>query len=261
MSSTSLDGRLALVTGGGRGAGAAIAQALARAGAAVVVTARTAAEIDAVAERLRAAGSRAWSWTCDVSSEASVAALTETVAAQAGPVDILVNNAGIARAAPLARITLDDWNTLLGVNATGTFLCTRAFLPAMAARGWGRVVNIASTAGLSGDRYIAAYAASKHAVVGFTRSVAAEVAAHGVTVNAVCPTYLDTPMTEASIDRVVEVTGRSRADALEALIGRTPQRRLISPDEVAATVRFLCSDDARGITGSAVALDGGELRR
>ncbi len=261
MSTPQLRGRIALVTGGGRGAGAAIAEALAREGAAVVVTARTETEIGEVAARLREQGARAWAWPCDVGDEASVAALASTVEKEAGAVDILVNNAGIAHAAPISRTTLDDWQRLWRVNATGAFLCTRAWLPGMTERGWGRIINIASTAGLSGDRYISAYAASKHAMIGLTRSVAAEVAAKGVTVNAVCPTYLDTPMTEASVTRVVETTGRTREDALAALLARTPQGRLVTPEEVAGAVVFLCSDAARGMTGSTITLDGGELRR
>jgi NAD(P)-dependent dehydrogenase (short-subunit alcohol dehydrogenase family) len=176
-------------------------------------------------------------------------------------VDILVNNAGVAHAAPLARTSVSDWERLMRVNATGTFLCTRTWLPGMAERGWGRVINIASTAGLAGDRYISAYAASKHAVVGFTRSVAAEVAARGVTVNAICPTYLDTAMTEGSVARIVETTGRSREEARAALAARSPQGRLITPEEVAAAVVYLCGEPARGITGATLTIDGGELRR
>lgn len=261
MTTRPLDGRRALVTGGGRGAGAAIAEALAGAGAAVVVSARTAAEIDAVAARVREAGGRAWAFRCDVADETGVAALARAVEAEAGHVDILINNAGIALAAPLAKTSLADWQRVMTVNATGTFLCTRAWLPGMVARGWGRVVNIASVAGLSGDRYIAAYAASKHAVVGFTRAVAAEVAAKGVTVNAICPTYLETAMTEETLARITSTTGRSREDALAAIVARSPQQRLITPAEVAAAVLYLCGDDARGVTGESLVIDGGELRR
>ena len=190
----------------------------------------------------------------------SVADLAGAIA-ELGPVDILVNNAGIALGAPLAKTSLEEWQRVMDVNATGTFLCTRAWLPAMAARGWGRVVNIASTAGLSGDRYMSAYVASKHAVVGFTRAVAAEVAGKGVTVNAVCPGYLETDMTEGTLNTIVETTGRSRAEALEAIVSRSPQKRLVSADEVAAAVLYLCGEGARGITGTSLVIDGGELRR
>lgn len=261
MIGATLQGRTAIVTGGGRGAGAAIAEALANAGAGVVVASRTMAEVAAVAARLTAAGGRAWAFRCDVADAGSVAALARAAADHAGTIDILINNAGIAFASPLAKTSLDDWQRVLAVNATGTFLCTRTWLPDMAARGWGRIVNIASTAGLSGDRYIAAYAASKHAVVGFTRAVAAEVAGKGVTVNAVCPSYLDTDMTQATLDGITATTGRDRAAALQAIVERSPQKRLVTPAEVAAAVVFLCGEQARGITGESMVIDGGELRR
>lgn len=261
MFTQSLSGRTALVTGGGRGAGAAIAAALAKAGAAVLLAARSKPEIEATAQRIAAAGGRAWALPCDVTDPASVDALAHSAAELAPRIDILVNNAGTSFAAPLGRTSLDDWQRVLNVNATGTFLCTRTWLPGMVAAGWGRIINIASIAGLSGDRYISAYAASKHAVVGLTRSVAAEVAGAGVTVNAVCPGFLDTPMTEASLDRIMSATGRDRESALEALTSRSPQKRLITPEEVAGAVVFLCSEQARGITGECVVIDGGELRR
>jgi len=261
MNAPTLTGRTALVTGGGRGVGAAIAEALAHAGATVLVAARTKSEVDAVAGRLVAGGARSWAFRCDVSDPASVAALAHAASAAAGPIDILVNNAGIALAATVAQTSLDDWQQVMGVNATGTFLCTQAWLPEMLVRGWGRIVNIASTAGLSADRYISAYAASKHAVVGFTRAVAAEVASKGITVNTVCPTYLETDMTQTTLDRIAERTGRDRAAALQAIIDRSPQKRLVTPEEVAAAVLFLCGDHARGITGESLVIDGGELRR
>ena len=175
--------------------------------------------------------------------------------------DILVNNAGIAMAAPLVRTSLADWQRLLDVNATGAFLCTRAFLPSMFERGWGRIVNIASTAAISADRYIGAYAASKHALLGLTRAAAAEAATSGVTVNAVCPGFLRTDMTAESVARVAAATGRTPDEAQAAIAARNPQRRLIEPDEVAAAVAYLCSDAARGVNGASLLLDGGELRR
>jgi NAD(P)-dependent dehydrogenase (short-subunit alcohol dehydrogenase family) len=161
------------VTGGGRGAGAAIARQLATAGAQVVVAARSAAEIEAVAAALRAGGGRAEALVCDVADPQAIEQLCERVGRVCGRVDILVNNAGVATAAPLGRTTLDEWNTLLRVNATGAFLCMKAWVPAMVRANWGRVINIASTAALTGERYIAAYAASKHALLGLTRAVAA----------------------------------------------------------------------------------------
>ncbi len=171
-----LAGRGAVVTGAGRGIGLAVARALAGAGAAVVVAARTRDAIEAVATELRAAGGQAWGVSCDVTDLADVQALARAAETHLGHVDILVNNAGVSHSAPLQRTTLADWNRILTVNATGTFLCSQAFLPRMVERRWGRVVNIASVAGLRGGKYIAAYSASKHAVVGFTRSAAAEVA-------------------------------------------------------------------------------------
>lgn len=256
-----LDGRAAVVTGGGRGIGAAIARELAGAGASVLVAARTESEVERVASEMRASGARAFGAVADVTDPAAVAKLKEVALERLGRVDILVNNAGAAHSAPVERIALDDWQRLLAVNATSTFLCTQAFLPGMLERRWGRVVNVASIAGLSGGRYIAAYSAAKHAVIGFTRSVAAEVAQFGVTVNAVCPGYVDTPMTQESIRRIMEKTGRSREQALAAILETTPQRRLITPEEVAAAVLALCLDSARGINGHALVIDGGALGR
>jgi NAD(P)-dependent dehydrogenase (short-subunit alcohol dehydrogenase family) len=260
-SNASLAGRTALVTGGGRGAGAAIAARLAAHGAAVIVAARTREEVDRVAAALRGTGAHANAATCDVSSEESVAELAAYARQTYGRIDILVNNAGVAMAAPLVRTSLADWRRMLDVNATGAFLCMKAFLPAMLDARWGRVVNVASTAAVSADRYIAAYAASKHALVGLTRAAAAETAAQGVTVNAVCPGFLNTDMTAQSIARVAAATGRTSEQALETIASRNPQKRLIDPEEVAAAVAYLCTDAAQSINGTSMVLDGGELRR
>jgi 3-hydroxybutyrate dehydrogenase len=254
-----LDGRGAVVTGGGRGIGAAVARALAAAGARVVVAARTADEVEGVAKEIVGEGGAAWPARVDVTDPTSVDALAETARARLGAVDVLVNSAGIAHSAPLGRQTLEDWERVFAVNVTGTFLVTKAFLPAMMERGWGRVVNLASVAGLSGARYIGAYAASKHAVVGFTRSIAAEAAPRRVTVNAVCPGYVDTALTGASIARIVERTGMTEAEARDAILATSPQHRLIEPDEVARTVTWLCEDQARGVNGQAIVIDGGGL--
>jgi 3-hydroxybutyrate dehydrogenase len=253
------DGATAVVTGGGQGIGAAVARALARAGAEVLVAGRTVATTDAVAAELTEAGHRAHSHRVDVTDEASVAQLLEAGNARMGKVDILVNNAGQAHSAPIARTSLEDWHRMLNGNATGTFLCTKAFLPGMEERRWGRVVNVASVAGLAGAKYIAAYAAAKHAVMGFTRSAASEVAGRGVTVNAVCPGYVDTPMTERSVANIMSATGKSRDDALSAIIQMTPQGRLIEPEEVAHVVLMLVSEEAKGVTGQAVVIDGGGI--
>ena len=249
-----LTGRGAVITGGGRGIGAAAARALAGAGAAIVVAARTASEIDAVARELRAQGARAWGIPCDATSEESVRALAEAAAKHLGAVDILVNNAGDAASSPLARITLAEWNRTLAVNATSTFLCSRELAPAMAERGWGRIVNVASIAGLEGGKYVAHYTAAKHAVIGFTRSVALELRGSGVTVNAVCPAYVDTPLTERTLARVETATGRGRDQALAAVLATTGQERLLAPEEVAAAILALCLDTASNVTGTEVVM-------
>ena len=258
---TQLAGRNAVVTGAGRGIGAAIARALAAAGARVVLTSRTNRQLEQVAGEIRATGQQAIVLPCEVSDPKSVAELALLISEQLGSVDILVNNAGIALSGPLGRTTLEQWNRLLAVNATGAFLCTQAFLPGMVARRWGRIIYVASVAGLTGGKYIAAYAASKHAVLGLCRSAAAEVADSGVTVNAVCPGYVDTDMTQESIDRIVEKTGKTREQALAAILATTPQRRLIAPEEVAHAVVSLCDNQAAGINGDALVIDGGALLR
>jgi NAD(P)-dependent dehydrogenase (short-subunit alcohol dehydrogenase family) len=195
----------------------------------------------------------------DVTDAEAVREMMRAAAARLGPIDILVNNAGTATSAPLAKTTLEDWNRMFAVNATSAFLCTKEAIPGMVERGWGRVVNVASVAARTGGRYIAAYAASKHALLGLTRCVAAEVAAHGVTVNAVCPGYVDTDMTQASLERIAKRTGRSREDALAHILSHSPQGRLVTPEEVAAVVCALCADGARSINGEAIGMDGGEL--
>ena len=254
-----LAGRGAIVTGGGRGIGAAVARALAAEGAAVVVAARTSEQLEAVAAEIRDSGQRAWPQVCDVTDPDSVEELASRAREHLQHIDILVNNAGIATSDPLHRITLEQWNRVMAVNATGTFLCTQAFVPAMLERGWGRVVNIASVASRTGASYIAAYAASKHAVLGFTRCIAAEVAGAGLTVNAVCPGYVDTEMTHAAIDRITGKTGISRQQAMASILEASPQRRLIEPEEVAGATLWLCQDEARGINGQAILIDGGAV--
>ncbi len=174
-------------------------------------------------------------------------------------VDILVNNAGIADSAPLVKTSDELWQRLLGVNLTGTFLCTRAALPAMLQRGWGRVINIASIAGKTGAPYISAYTASKHGVLGLTRSVALEVATKGITVNAICPGYVETEMAEQAISNITSKTGKSEQEARDVLNRMSPQNRLVTPEEVAALALLLASEEGRGINGQAINVDGGSV--
>jgi 3-hydroxybutyrate dehydrogenase len=254
-----LEGRVALVTGGGRGIGSAVAEALARSGAEVVAAARTGEEVEGVAARLRAQGLRAHARILDVTDPDGVGELAREMKGEFGTVTLLVNNAGISDSAPVHRTAFESWNRLMAVNAGGPFLCIRAVLPQMLEAGWGRIVTVASVAGLAGGKYIAAYAASKHAAVGLTRSVASEVAGRGVTVNAVCPGYVDTPMTDASVARISRLTGRSADEARRSIVEMSPQGRLVSPEEVAALVAFLCTHEAASIHGAALPVDGGAL--
>ena len=254
-----LRGRRALVTGGGRGIGKATALALARAGADVAVAARTRAEVDQVAEEARTLGVRAVALTADVGKGEDVKALFRSARETLGGIDILVNGAGIAPTAPFAKTSDELWHSVLAVNLSGVFFATREALPEMAERGWGRIVNVASVAGKTAMPYIAAYSASKHGVLGLTKVAALEVATSGVTVNAVCPGYVDTPMVEAGIATIVAKTGQKAADIRRRLEEASPQKRMVSSEEVAALVVFLCGDDARGITGQGLNVDGGTV--
>ncbi len=211
----SLEGRGAVITGGGRGIGRAVARVLAEEGASVVVSARSVDQIEAVAQELRTDGFQATAIACDVSDAGGVQEMASAAIEALGHVDILVNNAGIARSNPIKRLPLEEWNRILAVNVTGTFLCTQAFLDGMVERGWGRIINVASIAGLRGSKYISAYTASKHAQIGFTRSLAMEVAEDGVTANAICPGYVATAMADHAVERMVEKSGISAEEALE----------------------------------------------
>jgi 3-hydroxybutyrate dehydrogenase len=256
-----LEKRIALVTGGGRGIGRAIALAFASEGAQVTVAARSFEQVQQVAREIADRFStKALPVVCDVSDAASVERLFKDVYESfgRGP-DILVNNAGIAESAPLTKTGDELWQRHLAINLSGSFYCMRAALPQMIERGWGRIVNIASIAGKTGAPYIAAYSASKHGVLGLTRSAALEVAAKGITVNAICPGYVDTEMTTRGIENITKKTGLSADQAMESIRKMSPQNRIIEPEEVAALALLLASEEGRGINGQAINVDGGTV--
>ncbi|MBL8699461.1 MAG: SDR family oxidoreductase [Alphaproteobacteria bacterium] len=246
--------RHAVVTGGGRGIGAAIAAALAAEGAAVTLLGRDAERLARTAAELQAGFVVA-----DVTDPASLATAFDAARAARGPIEILVNNAGQAGSAPLAKTDDALWQRMIAVNLTGTFNATRLALPAMVAARWGRIVNIASTGGLIGYRYVSAYCAAKHGVVGLTRAAALEVASSGVTVNAVCPGFTETDIVGESIANIAAKTGRTPAQARAELERHNPQGRLIQPAEVAAAVVWLCRPESASVTGQAIAIAGGEV--
>ena len=254
-----LRGRTALVSGASRGIGRTIALALAEAGADVALTARNPSDLELVAGQVRARGVRAVALACDITQADQVSRLPGELEASFGQISILVNNAGYAESHKFLNHPDDLWQRHLEVNLTGTFRMSRAFAPSMVAGDWGRIINIASVAGKVGGRYTAAYTASKHGVLGLTRTLALELAAHNITVNAVCPGYVDTEMTARAIRNIVERTGRSEQQARAALESTSPQNRLMAPEEVAAVVVLLASDIAGGINGQAINLDGGQV--
>jgi 3-hydroxybutyrate dehydrogenase len=256
-----LKDRIALITGGGRGIGRAIAIAFAKEGAQVAVAARSLDQVEKVAKELTDQFSlNALAISCDVSKVESVEQMFARVSERFGRApDIMVNNAGIAESAPLIKTDDDHWHRHLEINLSGTFYCTRAALPQMIDRGWGRVINVASIAGKTGGPYIAAYSASKHGVLGLTRSVALEVATKGITVNAICPGYVDTEMTTRGIENITKKTRLTADQAMDSIRKMSPQNRIVEPEEVAALAVLLASEDGRGITGQAINVDGGSV--
>ncbi|MDN3921980.1 SDR family NAD(P)-dependent oxidoreductase [Roseateles violae] len=254
MSGSKLSGLHAVVTGGGSGIGAAIAEALIADGAHVTLMGRSLERLQAQQRRL---GDAASIQACDVGDEASV----QSAFAAIGAVDILVNNAGQVETAPLGKTSLALWQRMLQVNLTGTFLCSREVAAGMAQRGFGRIVNVASTAALTGYAYVAAYCAAKHGVLGLTRAMALELAKKGVTVNAVCPGYTETEIIERSIETLVAKTGRSAEEALGQFAAANPQGRLVQPQEVANSVLWLVQRGSAAVNGQAIAVCGGETQR
>ena len=244
----------ALVTGGGRGIGRAIASALAQSGATVTVLGRDRATL----EQAVAAGAAHFAAVADVADQAAVSAAIAQAAARQ-PIDILIANAGIAESAPFAKSDAALFHRMMDVNFMGVVHAVQAALPSMKGRPYGRIVAVASTAGLKGYAYVSAYSAAKHAVVGLVRSLALELASSNVTVNAVCPGFTETDLVAGSIDNIMSKTGRTKEQAIAELARHNPQKRLIQPSEVADTVLWLCGEGAGAITGQAIAVAGGEV--
>ncbi len=242
--------RHVVVTGGGRGVGAATARKFKELGYRVTVMARTRAEIEGLADEIGAYAVR-----IDVGDPASV----EAAFMAAGPVDVLVNNAGMVRPSPVTKTDVRVWEEHLKVNLTGAFLCSLKVLPGMISRQRGRIINVAGTTGLTGFSNLAALCASKHGLVGFTRALAVEVGHKGVTVNAICPGFVDTPSTKESLEVLAEKQGMELDALIDSLKARNPQNRLFTADEVAETITWLASPGSQGINGSIIAMDGGEL--
>jgi NAD(P)-dependent dehydrogenase (short-subunit alcohol dehydrogenase family) len=253
-------GRHAVVTGGGRGIGAAIADHLAGLGASITVMGRTRETLENSAAAIESAhGVKVGVEVVDLAEPEQIERGFASAMARLGPAAILVNNAGIALPAPFLKTDLALWNKIFAVDATAPFLCTRQVLKGMIDAGFGRVITVSSTAGLTGFPYVSAYCAAKHAVVGMTRALAREVAKTGVTVNCVCPGYTDTDIVAGALDNIAAKTGRSREDALADIVSHNPQGRLIQPGEVAETVGWLCRPTSLSITGQSILIAGGEL--
>jgi 3-hydroxybutyrate dehydrogenase len=252
-----LVGLHAVVTGGGRGIGFAVAQRLAAMGASLTLLGRDRETLFAAIARMP--GATCDAQACDVGDDAEVQRAFEAIGRAHRTLAVLVNNAGAARSAKFARTGRALWDEMLRVNLTGAYLCTHAAMPALARAPWARVVNVASTAGLVGYPFVSAYCAAKHGLIGFTRALALELAATRITVNAVCPGYTDTELVRDAVSNIVARTGKSETEARGALASRNPQGRLVTPDEVAASVAWLCLPDSQAITGQAIVVAGGEV--
>ena len=252
MHGNSLEGRHALITGGGTGIGAASARHLSAAGARITVTGRRRGPLEAIAGEVGAAIAQ-----CDVTDRSAIERAFDEARAANGPIDILVVNAGIAESAPFHKMTRDSWDRIIATNLTGAFDCAQAALPDLLKSANGRLVFIASVASLRGIPYAAHYGASKHGLLGLSRSLAAEYARSTMTVNAICPGYVDTPMTDQSVARVVEKTGRSDDDARAAITQMNASGRLVDPEGIASLVVTLCLPQSRDINGAALTIDGG----
>ena len=248
-----INGKHAFITGGGHGIGGASAEVLAANGAKLTLTGRNMEKLEAMAAKLPGAEAR----KLDVTEEDAVKRVITEAAASLGAIDILINNSGIAETAPFLRTSADMMRRIMEVNLIGAHICTQQVLPAMIEAGWGRIVNISSLAGLTGQPYISAYCASKHAMVGLTRTLALEVAKKGITVNAVCPAYVETGMVERGVENIQKITGMSEDDARGELAKKSPQARIIEASEVSATVGWLCLPGAESITGQSIAMAGG----
>ena len=252
-SSTAINGKHAFITGGGHGIGGASAEVLAANGAKLTLTGRNMEKLEAMAAKLPVAEAR----KLDVTDEDAVKRVFTKAAASLGDIDILINNSGIAETAPFMRTSADMIRRIMEVNLIGAHICTQQVLPAMIEAGWGRIVNISSLAGLTGQPYISAYSASKHAMIGLTRTLALEVAKKGITVNAVCPAYVETGMVERGVENIQKITGMSEGDARGELAKKSPQARIIKASEVGATVGWLCLPGTESITGQSIAMAGG----
>ncbi len=260
MGDQSLAGKHAVVTGGGKGIGEAISRRLAAMGASVTVIGRTPEPLHALVEELGTEYRQSsFAAPADVTDEAQVESAFSHAKEALGPISILVNNAGAADSVPLARMETVRWQAMLDVNLTSAFFCTHQALPGMLDAGWGRIVNIASVAGLVGFPYVTAYCAAKHSLVGLTRALAAESAGSGVTVNAVCPGYVDTDLVKRSVERIQEKTGRSEADITQHIAEQNPMGRMLTAQEVASAVAWLCHPEQAMVSGMSLPLAGGEV--